>query len=291
MPRRKSLADDLYRVFVSHGSHDVWVAAPIARGVREAGATAFLDETDVPKGTNFKKRIREEIGRSDELIALFTPWSASARGSGLRSGPRGERAFPSSRFFTAWNREYLEVSGQGKAILEDVNLLELNTINAYLDQLKVRTRPEGLPMRPKVFISYARQDYPFPHQLVEQAQALQDQRLDGPRGPRGGVGDCLHPSLRDQGGKRDGGPRLSGFPPQPLGQLWAGRRRGAQHSHHSHPDRRGGHRERPAGTARRDAVPRCATGPCPLSPRTWSKPSAPMSPNPSRLGWAFLTRN
>ena len=68
-----AMSGEPYRVFVSHGSHDLWLAAQIRKVVREVGAEAFLDETDAPKGTDFKKRIHQELGRSDELIALFTP--------------------------------------------------------------------------------------------------------------------------------------------------------------------------------------------------------------------------
>ena len=65
-----------YRVFVSHASDDSWIAAQIARCVRDLGADAFLDETSIPKGANFKQIIHREIALSDEVIALFTPWSA-----------------------------------------------------------------------------------------------------------------------------------------------------------------------------------------------------------------------
>jgi hypothetical protein len=47
---------DRYRVFASHGSHDMWVAAQIQRAVRDIGAEAFLDETDIAKGADFKKK-------------------------------------------------------------------------------------------------------------------------------------------------------------------------------------------------------------------------------------------
>lgn len=70
------MLDEQYRVFISHGSGDRWVAAQLAKAVRAAGALPFLDETNIAKGANFKKRIQEEIGLCHELIALFTPWSA-----------------------------------------------------------------------------------------------------------------------------------------------------------------------------------------------------------------------
>ena len=47
------MAGGPYRVFISHGGHDLCVAAQIARSVRDSGAEVFLDETDVPKGADF----------------------------------------------------------------------------------------------------------------------------------------------------------------------------------------------------------------------------------------------
>lgn len=64
-----------YRVFVSHGGDDSWVAGQIARRIEDCGADAFLDTRDIAAGDNFKARIHEEIPKCDELLALFTPWS------------------------------------------------------------------------------------------------------------------------------------------------------------------------------------------------------------------------
>ena len=66
---------DKHRVFVSHAGDDIWVAEQIARNIEDCGATAFLDRRDIVAGDNFRRRLREEIARCDELLALFTPWS------------------------------------------------------------------------------------------------------------------------------------------------------------------------------------------------------------------------
>jgi hypothetical protein len=134
------MADDPYRVFISHGSHDLWVAAQIARSVRETGAQVFLDETDVPKGADFKKRIHDEIGRSHELIALFTPWSAKRSWVWVEIGAAWGRGIPVVAVFYGLEPGDLEESGQGKAILEDINLLQLNAFDQYMDQLKARAQ-------------------------------------------------------------------------------------------------------------------------------------------------------
>src|SRR5262245_47645050 len=70
------MSTDKYKVFVSHGSEDGWIARQIARLLEEAGTQAFLDLTNIQKGEDFKKRVQEEVSASQELVALFTPWSA-----------------------------------------------------------------------------------------------------------------------------------------------------------------------------------------------------------------------
>ncbi|KOP25077.1 hypothetical protein AMR41_16795 [Hapalosiphon sp. MRB220] len=62
-----------YKIFVSHGSHDSWLAEQIAKAIHSAGASSFLDEKNIPKGHDFKKRIYDEIKQSDELVVLITP--------------------------------------------------------------------------------------------------------------------------------------------------------------------------------------------------------------------------
>jgi hypothetical protein len=62
-------------VFVSHGSHDTWIARQMARCIGDAGAETFLDANDLHTGDEFKRVILDELRRSDELVALFTPFS------------------------------------------------------------------------------------------------------------------------------------------------------------------------------------------------------------------------
>ena len=62
-----------YKVFVSHGSDDLWVAAQFSKELRYLDVSPFLDQTDIPLGTpDFQKVIHNEISLAHELIALFT---------------------------------------------------------------------------------------------------------------------------------------------------------------------------------------------------------------------------
>jgi hypothetical protein len=130
---------DTYKVFVSHGSHDLWLASQIAKEIRELGALPFLDETDIPKGNpDFKRIIREEISANLELVALFTPWSAMRSWVWIEMGAAWNREIPILAVFYGMSVNDLDKTGQGKAILDDINIINLNDFDAYLKQLGVR---------------------------------------------------------------------------------------------------------------------------------------------------------
>lgn len=132
------MAQPSYRVFVSHGADDRWIAGQIAKCIRETGADTFLDETGVPKGRNFKQIIHQEIARSDELVALFTPWSAKRSWVWIEIGAAWAQDKPVVAVFYGMELTDLEQSGQGKGTLEDINVLQLNAIERYFSEVAVR---------------------------------------------------------------------------------------------------------------------------------------------------------
>jgi hypothetical protein len=134
------MPDGPYRVFISHGSRDSWVAAQLAKAVRAAGALPFLDETDIAKGANFKKRIQEEIELCHELIALFTPWSAQRSWVWVEMGAAWSQEKPIIAIFYGMQPSNLEASGQGTAIIEDINVVDLNDVETYIKELTSRVQ-------------------------------------------------------------------------------------------------------------------------------------------------------
>jgi hypothetical protein len=131
------------RVFVSHGKDDSWVAGRIAHEIQAAGAATFLDETDIPKGDDFKTRIHAEIKACSELVALFTPWSAQRFWVWVEVGAawgQGKRIVAILYRITV---PELEKLGGSRAILEDLNILDLNSFDDYLDELRDRMK-EGV---------------------------------------------------------------------------------------------------------------------------------------------------
>lgn len=127
-----------YRVFVSHGSDDRWIAEQIARHLSDLGADTFLDETNIPKGANFKQIIHKEIAQSNEVVALFTPWSAKRSWVWIEIGAAWGQDKPLVGVFYGMGLIDLEHGGQGKGILEDINVLQLNDIERYFTEVAIR---------------------------------------------------------------------------------------------------------------------------------------------------------
>jgi hypothetical protein len=124
-----------YKIFVSHGSQDLWLGGQIAKELAVLGGAPFLDETNIPKGSpDYKTIIRQEVAASRELVALFTPWSAMRSWVWIELGAAWSRQKPILAVF------YRMTAGQGKAILEDINTIDLNEFDIYLKQLKVRLK-------------------------------------------------------------------------------------------------------------------------------------------------------
>ena len=71
------MIDAPYDVFISHGWHDRWIAAQMARSIKDVGASPFIDIFDIKKGDRIEERVREGLTQCRELIVLLTPWSVS----------------------------------------------------------------------------------------------------------------------------------------------------------------------------------------------------------------------
>ncbi len=127
-----------YKVFVSHGSDDRWIAAQIAKCLQGLGAETFLDETNIPKGSNFKQIIHKEIALSNEVVALFTPWSAKRSWVWIEMGAAWVLDKPVVAVFYGMELKDLEQSGQGKGMLEDINVLQLNDVERYFTEIASR---------------------------------------------------------------------------------------------------------------------------------------------------------
>lgn len=131
-------ADSTIKVFISHSSKDTWVALQIAHHAEACGATTFLDEADVEYGDDFEDRILEATRSSHELLVLLTPWSLQRPYIWLEIGAmwgQGKRIVGVLHGLTASDL----VAQQGTpALLKRIDLVELNRIDSYFEQLRGR---------------------------------------------------------------------------------------------------------------------------------------------------------
>jgi hypothetical protein len=137
------MADGVRKVFVSHGKPDTWLAQQLAKEIRVRGARTFLDETDVPKGADFKSIIRREIVECDELVAIFTPWSAHRFWVWSEVGAAWGQGKSVVAILYGLTLKDLEELGDSKAVFEDINILHLNDADRYLVELGQRVSGDG----------------------------------------------------------------------------------------------------------------------------------------------------
>jgi hypothetical protein len=120
-----------YKVFVSYGSVDAWIARQMGRRIRDdCGALTFLDVEEVASGDNFKQRVHSEIRTAHELVALFTPWSARRSWVWIEVGAAWAQE---KRVIAVLHglsiSEFEEIAG-GKGVFEDIHIIQLITLQA-----------------------------------------------------------------------------------------------------------------------------------------------------------------
>jgi hypothetical protein len=135
----------VYRVFVSYGWHDRWIARQMANLIAASGAEPFIDIYDVRKGDRILDRVEQGIKSADELIALLTPWSvdrnwvwvemASAWGQGKRY----------TGVLYGLTTEKIDKEHGGVTILGPTNLAILDEFDDYLAQLRARLTAKDAP--------------------------------------------------------------------------------------------------------------------------------------------------
>jgi hypothetical protein len=140
---RDDEADSHFQVFISHSSIDTWVARQISRHVAECGATTFLDEADIEYGDDFEERILAAARASEELLVLLTPWSVKRPYIWLEIGAvwgQGKRIV--GILYGLTTGELVAQDGT-PALLKRIDLVEINNIDSYLDQLRRRIKRGG----------------------------------------------------------------------------------------------------------------------------------------------------
>ena len=125
-------------VFISHSSSDTWVAEQIAHRIKILGAEVFLDETHIQSGADFEEEILTNLNKSNEILALLTPWAL-------------KRPYVWAELGVAWGRRIrivgvlhgispsnLNKKSEAAIFLKKRNLIELNDIEKFFAELKIR---------------------------------------------------------------------------------------------------------------------------------------------------------
>jgi hypothetical protein len=127
-------------VFVSHSGPDTWVARQIARAIAECGATTFLDEAQINVGADFENDIRAFLQKADELIVLLTPWALTRPYIWAELGAAWTRQIPIVALLLGMSEAELQEPTGIPVFLKGRNLIPLNNIDRYLEELRARVQ-------------------------------------------------------------------------------------------------------------------------------------------------------
>ena len=115
----------------------------IAREIQARGATTFLDEAKIDAGADFEEEILKFMEKAHELVVLLTPWALDRSHVWAEIGAAWVRRIPIVALLLGFTPAELQTR-PSLAILKKRNLLQLNEIGKYLDELAARVqRGEG----------------------------------------------------------------------------------------------------------------------------------------------------
>jgi hypothetical protein len=132
-------ATDRYRLFLSHGGNDRWVARQIRDKLTLPELDCFLDATDIEIGDNFRAVILDEIDRCHELLVFLTPsslqraWVFAEIGAAITKRKR----IVAIRF----GLEMDELHKRGVvSLIGDTQIVELDMVDTYIVAVSSRAR-------------------------------------------------------------------------------------------------------------------------------------------------------
>ena len=130
-------------VFVSHSGEDTWIAKQIAREIESCGAKPFLDEAEIDAGADFEEDIRVFIERAHELVVLLTPWALERAYVWIELGAAWGRRLPIVALLLGISPAELQSRPGVPVLIKKRDLLQLNDIEIYLEQLRKRMDRHG----------------------------------------------------------------------------------------------------------------------------------------------------
>ena len=128
-----------YRVFVSYGWSDRWIARQMAKCIEtDAGAEPFIDIFDIKKGDRFEQRIAEELPKCDELVVLLTAQSVRRNWVWTEVGAAWVLRKRVVGVYHGLTIPDIDRDYGGMAALASTNCLGLEEFDAYIAELKER---------------------------------------------------------------------------------------------------------------------------------------------------------
>jgi hypothetical protein len=125
------------KVFISHGSHDSWIARQMARCIAECGVETFLDVYDIQTGDDWQDRLFAEIDATDELVVLVTPFSRDRVWLWVEIGAAMKVNKPVRPILYGLSMRDLVKSGNAGP-LPGLHARSLNEFDSYLVELRAR---------------------------------------------------------------------------------------------------------------------------------------------------------
>ncbi len=130
-----------YRVFISHGWHDRWIAKQLARSIRDdAKAAPFIDIFDIKRGDRIEDRIFEELPKCRELVVFLTPWSVTRNWVWNEIGAAWILNLRIVAVLYGVSLAEIEAEKGGRACLTSRNVLSLDEFDDYVIELADRVK-------------------------------------------------------------------------------------------------------------------------------------------------------
>ena len=132
------------KIFISHSSHDKWVARQISGQLIALSHTTFLDEKDIRTGESIDSKIHEHLKTSDDVLLLISPESLTSQWVFIELGAAqalGKNIIPIF-FHVASNQIPHAISLKlGR---------DINELDRYFEELQSRSDSALLGKKPKL---------------------------------------------------------------------------------------------------------------------------------------------
>jgi hypothetical protein len=101
-----------------------------------------LDEAQVDAGSDFEEDILEFLERAHELVVLLSPWALERPYVWAEIGAAWGRRIPIVALLLGISPSELQTRPGVPVLLKKRDLLQLNEVEVYLDQLEARMRQQ-----------------------------------------------------------------------------------------------------------------------------------------------------